>query len=85
MTSKSTVCNIAVLAALLTTAAFAQEIRGTSEQRAACTPDAFRLCASYIPDPSKVERCLRQNRSDLSDACRSVFEQGAGPLASRNK
>lgn len=85
MTSESTVCFIAVLAALLTTAAFAQENRGTPEQRAACTPDAFRLCASYIPDPSKVEQCLRQNRSDLSGACRSVFEQGAGPLASRNK
>ena len=42
-------------------------------------PDAFRLCAGYIPDPTRVEHCLRQNKSDLSDACRSVFEQSAGP------
>jgi hypothetical protein len=55
------------------------------EQRAACAPDAFRLCSSYIPDPTRVEHCLRQNKFDLSDACRSVFEQSAGPVASRSK
>ena len=41
-------------------AAFAQEDRGTPEQRAACSPDAFRLCAGYIPDATNVEACLRQ-------------------------
>ncbi len=86
MISKTRRPCIAILAALLcVTTASAQDNRGTPEQRAACMPDAFRLCASYIPDPTRVEQCLRQNRSDLSDACRSVFEQGAGPLASRNK
>ena len=54
--------------------AFAQEDRGTPEQRAACAPDAFRLCAGYIPDATSVEACLRQRKSDLSDACRAVFE-----------
>jgi hypothetical protein len=58
--------------------AFAQENRGTPEQRAACAPDAFRLCASYIPDATNVEACLRQRKSDLSDACRVVFEHAAG-------
>jgi hypothetical protein len=77
---------IAVVAALLcATTAAAQEDRGTPEQRTACAPDAFRLCAGYIPDPTGVERCLRQNKSDLSDACRSVFEQSAGPVASRSR
>jgi hypothetical protein len=57
--------------------AVAQENRGSPEQRAACTPDAFRLCASYIPDAANVEACLRQRRSDLSDACRAVFEHAA--------
>jgi hypothetical protein len=55
------------------------------QQRAACAPDAFRLCAGYIPDPSRVEQCLRQSEPDLSDACRLVFEQSAGPVASRSK
>ncbi len=77
---------IEVLALLLcATTASAQDNRGTPEQRATCAPDAFRLCSSYIPDPTKVEHCLRQNKSDLSDACRSVFEQSAGQVASRSK
>jgi hypothetical protein len=86
MISKTTRSSIAVLAALLcATTASAQQNRGTPEQRAACAPDAFRLCSSYILDPIGVEQCLRQNKSDLSDACRLVFEQSAGPLASRSK
>jgi hypothetical protein len=86
MISKTRRRCIAVVAALLcATAATAQENRGTPEQRAACAPDAFRLCAGYIPDPTRVEQCLRQNISDLSDACRLVFEQSGGPVASRSK
>jgi hypothetical protein len=77
---------IEVLALLFcATTASAQDNRGTPEQRAACAPDAFRLCSGYIPDPTRVEHCLKQNKSDLSDACRSVFEQSAGPVASRSK
>jgi hypothetical protein len=52
MISKTTRPAIAVLAALLcATTASAQENRGTPEQRAACAPDAFRLCSSYILNP----------------------------------
>jgi hypothetical protein len=73
---------VQVLAVLLcATTASAQDNRGTAEQRAACAPDAFRLCVGYIPDPASVEQCLRQNESDLSDACRSVFQQSAGVVA----
>lgn len=63
--------------------AFAQEDRGTPEQRAACAPDAFRLCAGYIPDATSVEACLRQRKSDLSDACRAVFENVAAAASVR--
>ena len=63
--------------------AIAQEDRGTTEQRAACAPDAFRLCAGYIPDPTNVEACLRQRKSDLSDACRAVFENAAAAASVR--
>ena len=81
-----TVRPVEVLALLLcATTASAQDNRGTPEQRAACAPDASRLCSSYIPDPGRVEYCLRQNKSDLSDACRLVFEQSAGPVASGSK
>ena len=85
MISKTRRRCIALAALLCATTASAQENSGTPEQRAACAPDAFRLCAGYIPDPTRVEHCLRQNKSDLSNACRSVFEQSAGPVASRSK
>ena len=86
MISKSNRLSIAAAAAFVcATSAFAQDNRGTPEQRAACAPDAFRLCVGSIPDSTRVEHCLRQNKSDLSDACRSVFEQGTGPVAGRIK
>jgi hypothetical protein len=74
----------ALAVVLCATTASAQENRGSPEQRAACAPDAFRLCVGYIPDPTGVEQCLRRNQSGLSDACRSVFEQSARPVASKN-
>jgi hypothetical protein len=66
---------VGVLAALFGNGtAFAQENRGTPDQRAACAPDAFQLWVSYIPDATNVEACLRQRKCDLSDASRAVFE-----------
>ena len=47
---------------------------GTEAQRAACTPDVFRLCVWHIPDHAAIEKCLRQNKSKLSPKCREVFE-----------
>jgi hypothetical protein len=86
MTLRTSNCCIAALAALLcATTASAQENRGTAEQRAACVSDAFRFCSSYIPDPRGVEQCLRQNTPNLSDVCRSVFEQATGPVAGRTR
>lgn len=76
---------VVTLASLGNGSAFAQEDRGTPEQRAACAPDAFRLCVSYIPDATRVETCLRQRRSDLSEACRLVFEHGTPTAAVRGK
>ena len=74
MISKSNCLSVAAAATFLcATSTFAQDNRGAPEQRAACAPDAFRLCAGYIPDPARVEQCLRQNKSDLSNACRSVW------------
>ena len=36
------------------TMAVAQDYRGSAEQRAACTPDAFRFCAGYILRRAKL-------------------------------
>jgi hypothetical protein len=78
---------VSVIVLFSSTLAVAQDYRGTAEQRASCMPDAFRLCASYIPDATRVEMCLRQQKPALSDACRSVFEQndGSAPGGARNE
>ena len=45
----------------------------TAEQRAACTPDAFRLCSSEIPNIPAITACMRKNFEKLSPACKAVF------------
>jgi len=61
---------------LFATAAQAQP--GTPEQRKACSPDVYRLCAGEIPNVKAITSCLRRNRSSLSEACRTVFDQAGG-------
>jgi hypothetical protein len=51
--------------------------QGTAEQRAACMPDAFRLCSSAIPDRDKIIACMVENKSQLSPACRAMFAHPA--------
>jgi hypothetical protein len=53
----------------------------TQQEADACTPDAFRLCAPFIPDAGKVEACLRGNRRQLTAQCAALF--GHAPRASR--
>jgi hypothetical protein len=62
-----------VLALLATGSASAEP--GTAEQRRACTPDVYRLCAGEIPNVRAITACLRRQRASLSDACRAVFQQ----------
>lgn len=52
-------------------AVFAQ---GTSEQRSACMGDAFRFCGADIPNVSKIEACLSQNRAGITPACAAEFQ-----------
>ncbi len=47
----------------------------SSEQRAACTPDAFRLCSSEIPNIPGITACMRRQKSQLSPACKAVFDK----------
>ena len=46
----------------------------TPEQKRACTPDVYRLCAGEIPNVKAIT-CLRRQKANLSEACRAVFEQ----------
>jgi hypothetical protein len=59
----------------LFTAGSAMAEPGTPEQRAACKPDVYRLCAGEIPNVRAITACLRARKASLSDACRAVFEQ----------
>jgi hypothetical protein len=46
---------------------------GSDAARQACTPDVFRLCGAFIPDANKITTCLKDNKKNLSPACRAVF------------
>jgi hypothetical protein len=72
LTSGSVVLALAL--ATFSTSSFAV---GTPEQRAACTPDAFRLCSSQIPNIPAIVACLRQNKSNLSKPCQAVMNSPA--------
>jgi hypothetical protein len=58
---------------LATSSAFAE--LATPEQKRACTPDVYRLCAGEIPNVKAITACLRRQKANLSEACRAVFEQ----------
>jgi len=51
----------------------------------ACTPDAMRLCASAIPDVSRVALCLAHNKQQLSSACAAVFNRPRAVSATRER
>ncbi|MFE1598339.1 hypothetical protein [Methylobacterium sp. ID0610] len=65
---------IGICVALLTGAGVTvSHAESTPEQRAACTPDVFRLCSSEIPDETRIKACLRRERPNLSRGCQAVF------------
>src|SRR5580700_8810266 len=48
---------------------------GTENERAACTPDVFRLCSSEIPNIDRIIACMKAKRASLSTPCRLVFDK----------
>lgn len=51
------------------------QAQGTPEQRRACTPDVYRLCAGEIPNVRAITACLRRQKASLSPACAAIFER----------
>ena len=47
----------------------------STEAQQMCTGDAFRLCASDIPDIAKITACMIRHRADLSAGCRAVMDR----------
>jgi hypothetical protein len=64
---------LALLLALFTTGS-ALAATATPEQKKACTPDVYRLCAGEIPNVRAIISCLRRQKANLSESCRAVFE-----------
>jgi hypothetical protein len=71
---------LATLAAGIPALAAPALAQGTPEQRAACTPDALRLCGAEIPDVGRITACLKRERARLSASCRHAMG-GAMPGA----
>jgi hypothetical protein len=79
----SKICKAAATATLAATVTFlwavtaglpaAAEEQGMEQARQVCTPDVFKLCTAFIPDPNRITVCLQQNISNLSPACRVVM------------
>ena len=79
MKSPSHIATVLLAACISHTTALAQEDRGTPEQQAACAPDAFRLCSSYIPDPARLPAAKkagseRRLQIGLRDPCDDCFD-----------
>ena len=72
---KARIARFSALGVLLSLAGSASADLATPEQKRACTPDVYRLCAGEIPNVRAITACLRRQKSNLSDACRAVFEQ----------
>lgn len=77
MTSrKAAFRSLIVSTAFTVFAAWATPSQAYSEaQRVACTPDAFRLCSSEIPNIDGITACMRKKKASLSLACKAVFDR----------
>jgi hypothetical protein len=63
------------LVLMLASAGSASAYQGTAEQRRACTPDVYRLCAGEIPNVRAITACLQRQKGNLSPACRAAMDQ----------
>jgi hypothetical protein len=58
---------------------------GTAEERAACMPEAFRLCSPYIPNVGKVIACLKEKKAELNPGCRKAVDTHSTETAGRTR
>jgi hypothetical protein len=65
---------IAICLVMGVTAASAEEaIKVSASAKAACMPDAMRLCRDAVPNVQNVLICFDQNRDKISNRCRTVL------------
>jgi len=59
--------------ATIVAAADEQPIRVSASAKAACMPDALRLCRNHVPNVKNVLLCFGQHREQISNRCRLVL------------
>ena len=67
------------VSALSSTSSFAF----SAEAQQMCTGDAFRLCASEIPNIPAITACMVKNKANLSAGCRAVMDREAGKASGK--
>ena len=50
-----------------------QAIKVSASDKAACMPDAMRLCRDLMPNVQNVLVCFSKNRSKISGRCNAVL------------
>jgi hypothetical protein len=82
MTKPTLAVIAAVVAGNIVSPAFAQVVRHQEDRapihisasaRAACMPDAMRLCRDAVPNVRNVLICFGQNRDKISNRCLTVL------------
>ncbi|MBM3527655.1 MAG: hypothetical protein FJX62_06155 [Alphaproteobacteria bacterium] len=72
-------CRVMILIAAILTidalpvAASERAVRVSASDRAACMPDARRLCRHAMPNVRNVVLCFLSQKSKLSNGCRAVL------------
>ena len=64
---------VCLVAGVTSASAEDQVINVSASDKAACMPDALRLCRNAIPNVQNVLLCFGQNRDKISDRCRTVL------------
>lgn len=67
---------LAILACAPALAATSDKFHVSESERAACTPDAMRLCADAYPDADRLLTCMKAKHDQMSETCRPVFDAG---------
>jgi hypothetical protein len=66
----------ATIAALLgSLSAASANYQPSAEQRSACMGDTLRLCASEIPNTTRIINCLQRQKAQVSPRCRAFFDK----------
>jgi hypothetical protein len=67
------------LSAISSTSSFAF----SDAEKAACQGDAYRICASEIPNISRTVACMVRNKDKVSPGCRAYIDAGLASKGSK--